>query len=64
MTNIICVQQSLERLKDDYASVLVKVNRWFQDNSLILNLNKTNLVQFATKTIVDIPICTELGKIN
>ena len=60
--NIICVQRSLEWLKDDYASVLVKVNRWFQDNSLILNLNKTNLVQFATKTIVDIPICIELGQ--
>jgi hypothetical protein len=40
--NIICVQRSLEGLKDDYASVLTKVNRWFQNNSLTLNLNKTN----------------------
>jgi len=35
--NLICVQRSLEGLKDDYATVLTKVNRWFQNNSLTLN---------------------------
>jgi hypothetical protein len=60
--NIICVQRSLEGLKDDYANVLTKVNRWFQHNSLTLNLNKTNLVHFAAKLTVNIPDCIELGQ--
>ena len=60
--NIICVQRSTEGLKDAYASVLAEVNRWFQNNFLTLNLNKTNLVQFAAKTIVNTPDCIELGQ--
>jgi hypothetical protein len=59
--NIICVQMSLEGIKDDYASVLTKVNRLFQNNSLPLNLKKTNLVHFAAKSTMNIPDCIELG---
>jgi len=60
--NLICVQRSLEGLKDDYANVLTKVNRWFQSNSLTLNLNKTNLVHFTAKLTTNIPACIELGQ--
>jgi len=60
--NIMCVQRSRERLEDDYANVLTKGNRWFQKNSLTLNLNKTNLVHFAAKTTVNIPDCIKLGQ--
>ena len=60
--NLICVQRSLEGLKDDFASVLTKVNRWFQSNSLTLNLNKTNLVHFTAKLTTNIPDCIKLGQ--
>jgi hypothetical protein len=60
--NLICVQRSLEGLKDGYASVLTKVNRWFQSNSLTLNLKKTNLVHFTAKPTTNIPDCIELGQ--
>jgi len=60
--NLICVQRSLEGLKDDYASVLTKVNRWFQSNSLTLNLNKTNLVHFMAKLTTNTPDYIELGQ--
>jgi hypothetical protein len=45
-----------------HASVLTKVNRCFQNNSLTLNLNKTNLVHFAVKLTVNIPDYIELGQ--
>jgi hypothetical protein len=60
--NIICVQRSPEGLKDNYASVLTKVNKWFQSNSLTLNLNKTNIIHFAAKPTMNIPECTDLGQ--
>jgi hypothetical protein len=60
--NIICVQRILEGLKDDYTRALTKVNRWFQKNLLTLNLNKTNLTNFAAKTTVNIPACTDVGQ--
>jgi len=60
--SIICIQRSPKRLKDDYANVLSKVNRWFWKNSLILNLNKTNVVHFAAKMTVNIPDCIEVGQ--
>ena len=56
------MQRSTEGLKDAYASVLAEVNRWFQNNFLTLNLNKTNLVQFSAKTIVNTPDCIERGQ--
>jgi hypothetical protein len=58
--NIVCVQRSPEGLKNDYASVLTKVNRWFQSNSLTLNLNKNNIVHFAAKPTTNIPDCIEI----
>jgi hypothetical protein len=60
--NIICVQRNPEGLKDDYANVLTKVKKWFQSNSLTLNLNKTNIIHFAAKPTTNIPECTEIGQ--
>jgi hypothetical protein len=60
--NIICVQRSPEGLIDDFTNVPTKVNTWFQNNSLTLNLNKTNLVHFAAKTTVNFPDSIELGQ--
>ena len=47
---------------DDYVNILTKVDRWFQKNSLTLNLNKTNLVHFVAKTTVNIPDYIDLGQ--
>jgi len=47
---------------DDYVNILTKVDRWFQKNSLTLNLNKTNLVHFVAKTTVNIPEYIDLGQ--
>jgi len=46
---------------DDYVNILTKIDRWFQKNSLTLNLNKTNLVHFVAKTTVNIPDYIHLG---
>jgi hypothetical protein len=59
--NIVCVQRS-PGLKNGYANIQTKVNRWFQSNSLTLNLNKTNLVHFAAKPTTNIPDCIEIGQ--
>jgi len=60
--NIVCVQRSPEGLMDDNVNILTKVDRWFQKNLLTLNLNKTNLVHFVTKTTVNIPDYIDLGQ--
>ena len=41
---------------EDCEKALVEVNRWFQTNSLRLNLKKTNLMQLVTKSNLKTPM--------
>jgi len=37
----------------------LKINKWFQVNSLILNFNKTKFIQFSTKYNLGTSICID-----
>jgi len=48
-TNIIFSHSNPTELKDEINVVIEKISKWFQANSLILNFNKTNYIQFTAK---------------
>ena len=48
-TNIICVHHNPILFNKKIEEILWKINKWFQANSLILNINKTKFIQFSTK---------------
>ena len=56
------IRKAQKDIRITIKNAVTKVNRWFQNNSLTFNLNKTNLIHFATKTTVNIPACIELGQ--
>jgi hypothetical protein len=45
-TNIIYVHHNPNSFKEKIEEILLKISKWFQVNSLKLNLNKTNLFNF------------------
>ena len=49
-TNIICMHYDTNSLREIIEEIIMKINKWFQLNSLILNFNKTKIIQFTTKT--------------
>jgi len=49
-TNIICMHYNTNSLKEITEEIIMKINKWFQLNSLILNFNKAKIIQFTTKT--------------
>ena len=58
-TNIICVHHNTNLFNKKIEEILLKINKWFQANSLILNFNKTKFIQFSTKLNLDTLICTD-----
>ena len=42
--------------------IIEKINKWFQLNSLKLNLDKTKFTQFSTKINIRTPICIDYEK--
>ncbi len=49
-TNLICMHKHYNIFCDKIESVFFKINKWLQANLLTLNFNKTNFMQFYTKT--------------
>jgi hypothetical protein len=58
-TNIICVHHNPNLFNEKIEEMLLKINKWFQANSLILNLNKTKFIQFSTKINFGTSVCTD-----
>ena len=48
-TNIIFTQPDVMIFKQEIDLVFDKINKWFQTNLLLLNLKKTNFMQFSLK---------------
>ena len=49
LDNIIFTHSNLTDFKDEINIVIEKISKWFQANSLILNFNKANYIQFMAK---------------
>jgi hypothetical protein len=58
-TNIICVHHNPNSFNEKIEEILLKINKWFQANSLILNFNKTKFIQSSTKLNLGTSICTD-----
>jgi hypothetical protein len=58
-TNIICVHHNPNTFKEKIVEIFLKISKWFQANSLIINLNKTEFIQFSTKINLGTAICIE-----
>ena len=48
-TNFICTNKNFNIYNDEIEIVFQKINKCLQANSLTLNFNKTNFIQFSTK---------------
>ena len=48
-TNIICIHHDSNSFNKKIEEILLKINKCFQANSLILNFNKTKFIKFSTK---------------
>jgi hypothetical protein len=48
-TSLIITNPDTQRFEKDINTVIKKLNRWFSSNLLLLNLEKTNFLQFVTK---------------
>jgi hypothetical protein len=59
ITNIICVHHHPNSFSKKIEEILLKINKWFQANSLILNLNKTKFIHFSTKLNLGTSICID-----
>jgi hypothetical protein len=59
MTNIICVHHNSNSFNEKVEEILLKISKWFQANSLILNLNKTKFIPFSTKLNFGTSICID-----
>ena len=58
-TNIICIHQDLKLCNKTIEETFLKINKWFQSNSPILNHNKTKLIQFSTKINLENSTCID-----
>jgi hypothetical protein len=50
-TNIICTQSNYNKFKEEIETILQSTNKWLLTNSLNLNFETTNFVQFPAKHI-------------
>ena len=51
-TSLVITESSSTALKQQATSLLNDINSWFKSNFLLLNLNKTQYLEFSTKKIV------------
>jgi len=65
-TSIIFTHSNYVNFKNEIDIVIEKISKWFETNSLILNLNKTHCMQFMTKPnlAVDVHIGYKADIIN
>jgi len=57
-TNILASSSELNELNSKLNSVLCCISKWFQTNQLVLNLNKTHIVKFASSKLLTYPLNT------
>jgi hypothetical protein len=50
-TSIFIKSPNNTQLQSDLNTVICQTNKWFQDNLIKLNLNKTHIIQFINKSI-------------
>jgi len=55
-TNILVSSSDLNELNSKLNSVLCCNSIWFQNNQLVLNLNKTHIVKFASSKLLNYPL--------
>ena len=55
-TNILVCSIDLNELNSKLNSVLCCISKWFQNNQLALNLNKTHIIKFASSRLLDYPL--------
>ena len=55
-TNILVSSSDLNELNSKLNSVLCCISKWFQNNLLVLNLNKTHIVKFAFSKLLTYPL--------
>jgi len=48
-TSLIISRPNMELLQNDLIIIFQQIAHWFQQNSLVLNFEKTNLIQFFNK---------------
>jgi hypothetical protein len=58
-TNIICVHHNPNSFKEKIEEIPLKISKWFQANSLILNLNKTKFITFSAKLNLGTSTCID-----
>jgi len=58
-TNIICIHHDLNLFNVTIEEIFLKINKWFQSSSLVLNFNKTKFIQFSTKINVETSTCID-----
>ena len=57
-TNILVSSSDLNELNSKLNSVLCCISKWFQNNQLVLNLNKTHIVKFSSSKLLTYPLNT------
>ena len=57
-TNILVSSIDLKELNSKLNAVLHCTSKWFQNNQLVLNLNKTHIVKFASSKLLTYPLNT------
>ena len=55
-TNILVSSSDLNELNSKLNSVLCWISKWFQNTQLVLNLNKTHIVKFASSKLLTYPL--------
>jgi hypothetical protein len=56
-TKILISSNNFTELNSKLNAVLHCISKWFQNNQLVLNLNKTHLVKFASSKSPSYPLC-------
>jgi len=57
-TNILVSSSDINELNSKLNSVLCCISKWFKNNQLVLNLNKTHVVKFSSSKLLTYPLNT------
>jgi len=57
-TNILVSSSDLNELNSKLNSVLHCISKWFQNNQLVLNLNRMAIIKFASSKLLTYPLNT------
>jgi len=65
-TSLIIINSDSQMFENDINTAIIKLNKWFNSNLLLLNLEETNFLQFLTKNTntTHLHISYENGKIS